>query len=72
MLDILKSLLWDGLLGADILRTFLSRRVQPLRQWEMTMRRYPGLGCLDRSFSAELMDMEVDARVRKLLALGVC
>jgi hypothetical protein len=33
------------------------------------MWRYPGRGYPDRSFSAELMDMEVDARVRKLLAL---
>jgi hypothetical protein len=31
VLDILKSMLWDGLLGTDILRTFISRRVQLLR-----------------------------------------
>jgi hypothetical protein len=30
---------------------------------------YPEPGCPDRSFSTELMDTEVDARVRKLLAL---
>jgi hypothetical protein len=70
VLDILKSLPRVGLLGADILRTFISRRVQPLRWQEMTMWRYPRPGCLDRSFSAELVDTEVDAWVWKLLALG--
>jgi hypothetical protein len=65
MLDVLKSLLRYGLLGADIHRNFLSHRVQPLRRLEMTMWRYPRPGC-----PTELMDTEVDARVRKLLALG--
>jgi hypothetical protein len=35
------------------------------------MLRYPGPGYPDCSFSAELMDMEVEAWVQKLLALGV-
>jgi hypothetical protein len=69
MLDVLKSLLRDGLLGADIFRTFLSHRLQPLRWWEMMMWRYPGPGCPNYSFSTELMDTNVDAQVRKLLAL---
>jgi hypothetical protein len=37
VLDILKSLLRDGLLGVDILCTFISHRVQPLRRREMTL-----------------------------------
>jgi hypothetical protein len=36
------------------------------------MWRYPGPSCPDRSFSTELMDMKVNARVRKLIALGAC
>jgi hypothetical protein len=72
VLDILKCLLQDGLLGADILCTFISHRVQPLRRWEITMWRYPRPDCPIRSFSAELMDMEVDARIRMLLAPKAC
>jgi hypothetical protein len=34
------------------------------------MWRYPGPSHADHSFSTELMDIEVDARVRKVLALG--
>jgi hypothetical protein len=35
------------------------------------MWRYPGPSCPNRSFSAELIDAEVDTQVRKILALGV-
>jgi hypothetical protein len=35
------------------------------------MGRYPGPGCPDHSFQAELGDMEVNTRVRGILALGV-
>jgi hypothetical protein len=69
VLDILKSLLRDGLLGTDILCPFITRRVQPLLWWEMTMWRYPRPGRPDCSFSVELMDAEVDARVQKFLAI---
>jgi hypothetical protein len=31
---------------------------------------YPGLICSDRSFPPELDDVEIDARIWKLLALG--
>jgi hypothetical protein len=58
-------------MGADHLYTFISRRVQPLRWREVTMWRYSGPSCPDRSFSAELADAEVDTRVRRILALGV-
>jgi hypothetical protein len=69
VLDVLKWLLWDGLLGTDILRTSISRRIQPLWRWEITMWKYPRPGSPNRCFSSELIDTEVDARVRNLRAL---
>jgi hypothetical protein len=35
------------------------------------MLRYPGPSCPDRPFLAEIADLEVDTRVRKILALWV-
>jgi hypothetical protein len=61
--DVLQSLLLDGLMGVDLLHTFISLRVQPLRRWEVTMWRYPEPSCLDCPFSAELADVEVDSQV---------
>jgi hypothetical protein len=37
VLDVLKSLIRGGLTGVDHLRTFVSRHIQPLQRWEMTM-----------------------------------
>jgi hypothetical protein len=54
----------------DLLQTFVSRRIQPLRRWEGTMWVYPGPGCPDRSFSAVLDDAKVDAQIRRVLVLG--
>jgi hypothetical protein len=31
------------------------------------MRMYPGPSCPDRSFSAELADLEIDAQIRRIL-----
>jgi hypothetical protein len=45
----------------DLLHTFVSHRVQPLQQWEMTKWVYPGPSCPDRSFSTELDDAEINA-----------
>jgi hypothetical protein len=55
MRDVLQSLLQDGLTGEDLLHTLVSRRVQPLWRWEVTMWRYPWPTCPDYSFSAELV-----------------
>jgi hypothetical protein len=71
MRDILQSLLRDGLMGVDLLHTFIGRHVQPLRWLEVTMWRYSGLSCPDHPFSAELVNAEVDSQVRRILALGV-
>jgi hypothetical protein len=43
-----------------LMRTFISRRVQPLRRREMTMWMYPGTSCPDRS-STEFDDAEINA-----------
>jgi hypothetical protein len=44
----------------DLLGTFVSHRFQPLRQREMTMWRYTRPCCLDRPFSTELDDTEIN------------
>jgi hypothetical protein len=71
MLKVLKSLIRGRLTGTDLLRTFVSRRIQPLRWPKMTMWRYPGPDCPDRSFYAEMGDAEVDTHVWGILALRV-
>jgi hypothetical protein len=58
-------------MGVDLLRTFVSYRIQLLRWREMRMWRYPGPGCPDHSFQAKLGDAEVDTHVRGICALGV-
>jgi hypothetical protein len=57
-------------MGTDLLQTFVSRRVQPLRRWEITMWMYPGPSCPDRSFSAKLDNVEINARIRGILGHG--
>jgi hypothetical protein len=57
-------------MGADLLRIFVGRRIQPLRRREMTMWMYPGLGCLDHSFSAELNNVEINGRIQGILVHG--
>jgi hypothetical protein len=69
--DVLQSLLRDGLMSMDLLHTFIGRHIQPLRRRQVTMWRYPRPSCPDCSFSAELVDAEVDTRVQRILALGV-
>jgi hypothetical protein len=56
-------------MGADLLWTFVSHCIQPLRRWAVTMLMYPGPGCFDCSFSAELDNAEIDTKVRRILAL---
>jgi hypothetical protein len=35
--DVIQRLLRGGLIGTNLLWTFVSRRIQPLHRWEMTM-----------------------------------
>jgi hypothetical protein len=46
-----------------LLWTFVSHRVQPFRQWEMTMWMYPRPSCPNRPFPTELGDMEINTRI---------
>jgi hypothetical protein len=57
-------------MGVDLLRTFISRRIQPFQRWEMTMWMYPAPSCPDRSFSAELDDAEINAWIWGILVHG--
>jgi hypothetical protein len=50
--------------------TFFSCCVQPLRQREITIWIYLGPSCPDRPFSVELDDMEINTRIRWVLAHG--
>jgi hypothetical protein len=50
-------------MGAALLQTFFSRRVQPLRWRGMTVWIYPGPSCPDHPFSIELGDMEINTRI---------
>jgi hypothetical protein len=61
--DVIGRLLRGRLMDADLLQTFVSRCVQPLQRWEMTMWMYLGPSCPDRSFSIELDDTEIKARI---------
>jgi hypothetical protein len=57
-------------MGEDLLRTFVSRHVQPLPQQEMTLWMYLGLSCPDHPFSVELDDTEINTQIRGVLAHG--
>jgi hypothetical protein len=58
-------------MGVDLLQTFVSCHVQPLRQREMTMWMYPGPSCPNHRFSAESDDTEINTRIRGVLAHGI-
>jgi hypothetical protein len=60
---VIQRLLRGGLTGADLLRTFVSRRIQPLNQQEMTLWLYPRLGCPDCSLSTELDETKINTRI---------
>jgi hypothetical protein len=55
-------------MGAEILRTFFSCRIQPLSRREVTTWMHPRPSCPDRPISTELGDMEINARIRGVLA----
>jgi hypothetical protein len=68
--EVVQQLLQGELTGADLLRTFFSHRVQPLRRREMTLWMYPGLSCPDHPFSTQLGDTEINTWIRGVLARG--
>jgi hypothetical protein len=58
-------------MGEHLLRTFFSRRVQPLRQRVTQMWLYPRPSCPDHPFFEELGNAENNTRIYKVLAYGV-
>jgi hypothetical protein len=54
----------------EILQTFFSRRIQPLRQREVASWMHPGPSCPDHLFSAELGDTEINTQIRGVIAPG--
>jgi hypothetical protein len=61
--EVIQWLIRGGLMGVDLLWTFVSCRVQPLHQREITMWMYLGPSCLVRPFSVELDDTEINTRI---------
>jgi hypothetical protein len=57
--EVVQQLLHGGLMGIDLLSTFFSHRVQPLRRQETIMWMYPGPSCPDQPFSEELGDTDI-------------
>jgi hypothetical protein len=68
--DIVRQLLRCGLMGADLLRTFVSRSVQPLQRWEMIMWVFLGPSYPDRSFSAKPDDAKINAQIQGIIVHG--
>jgi hypothetical protein len=68
--EVIQQLLRGGLLGADLLWTFFSRRVQPLCRWVMTMCMYLEPSCPDRRFFEELSNVEINTWIHMDLAPG--
>jgi hypothetical protein len=66
--EIIQGLLQNGLTGMEILRDFFSREVRPRPRREITMRMHPRPSCPDNPFSVELGDMEMNTRIRGVLA----
>jgi hypothetical protein len=69
--EALQQLRQEGLTKVHLLRTFFSRRIEPLLRRRTKMGMYLGPCCPDRASSEELSTMEVDARIHKVLDLGV-
>jgi hypothetical protein len=59
-----------GITSVDLLQTFVSHRIQPLHQREMTMWMYLGPCCHDHPFSTELGDTDINTWIQKILAHG--
>jgi hypothetical protein len=67
---IVRQLLRGGMMGADLLRTFVSCRIQPLRRRVMTMWVYPGPSCPDHSFFTKLDDAKINTGIRGIVVNG--
>jgi hypothetical protein len=50
-----------------LLWTFFSHRIQSLLQWVTKMWLYPGSSCLDRFFTEELSEVEINTWIHKFL-----
>jgi hypothetical protein len=69
-LYVVQQWLRGGLTDVDLLRTFVSRRVQPLCRWEMAMWMYLGPSCPNRLFSTKLDGTETNTQIQGVLAHG--
>jgi hypothetical protein len=68
---VIQRLLRGGMMGMNLLQTFVSHHVQPLRQREMTIWMYPGSSYPDRPFSVELGDTEINTQIRGVSLTGL-
>jgi hypothetical protein len=69
--EALQQLRQEGLTKVHLLQTFFSRQIEPLLRRRTKMGMYLGPCCPDCASSEELSTMEVDARIHKVLDLGV-
>jgi hypothetical protein len=69
--EALQRLWQEGLIGVHLLRIFFSSRIQPLWRQRTKMGMHPGPSCPDHPSFEELSAAEVDARIHKVLDLGV-
>lgn len=71
LLPVIQQLREQGLTGVHLLRTFFSRRIQPLRVRRHRMSLYRGPSDPDRSFSEEPSEGQVDQWVRQAIERNV-
>jgi hypothetical protein len=67
LLEIVGGLLQKGLIGEEILWTFLTHGVQPLRQRELAVGTCPGPSCLICPSFSRLGGIEAHARAQETL-----
>jgi hypothetical protein len=65
--EVVQQLQWEELMGVNHQRMFFSCQIQRLCQRVTKMRLYPGSNCLDRSFSEELSEAEINTWMHKVL-----
>jgi hypothetical protein len=71
LLEAVRGLLQWGLTGVEILRTFFSRGVQPLRRREVNVRMHLEPSCPNYPFSVELGNIGINTQIRGVVAYGV-
>jgi hypothetical protein len=71
MCDVIQQLLRGGLTSTNLLQTFVTHRIPPPHQREMNKLMYPGPSCPNRPFSVELNGVEINTRIRGVLAHAV-